>query len=180
MPCTRRHFGSRCAGQAILQPAQVRWMYSGQSHLDLAREPRSGFLEALISPIDLEHVFESIPCLSVGLADAMGAFALQVSSPAVHILLLVVAFFSVSPVRPRIIKLDGLLICGKVLDDVYGSVTTAVLSPVHCYKHPNHRRSTKGRPETSCGERSSYCADVSISANPHKVSCRWFWHHDNC
>ena len=76
-------------------------------------------METPASPVGPDYSFESKPCLSAGLSEGVGAFAVQVPIPAVLILLLVIAYFSIIG-RPRFIKLDGLLDArGEVWIDFY-------------------------------------------------------------
>ena len=75
-------------------------------HLDLIL---ASFLEALASPTDLDRFFESIPCLSAGLTEAVVVLDLQVFFAVVVVLVRVVAYSSINMVRSRRIKLDGFL-----------------------------------------------------------------------
>ena len=62
-------------------------------------------------------------------------FALQVSFPAVFVLLLVVASLCINIVRPNLIKVVGLLkAVGKVWIEFYVTITIAVLAPMNCYE----------------------------------------------
>jgi hypothetical protein len=122
------------------------------AHLSFGN-PMTNALTSLAEPIDLNQFFISMPCIASGFTDAVMMFAVQVTFPAVFVLLLVVTFFILTTLRPGLIKADGLLnAVGEVLIEFYVSITIAVLAPMNCYEHPNGTQSMKGRPDILCGE----------------------------
>merc|ERR1719201_1979127 len=116
-------------------------------------EPLVSFVDKTFAFIDPDQVLGAAPCVNEFMKKPVTQYFLQVASPVVLMMVLLVAWLISKLCCGGILPMDGICnVVGEVLVEFYISVTLAIFAPFDCYVHPNGETSLQKYAQIICGE----------------------------